>query len=147
MCNITLRRSAEGDRKFVNALTRRTMRECVESTWSNVEDREHYYRINQFNQEKTRIIQCNGKDIGRITVTYSSDRIILEGIHIVENFQGKGIGGRLIKRIIDEANERKNRLELILLKTNPARQLYERVGFYVYREDDDRYYMKIPGSK
>ena len=142
-CEITLRRSIESDRGFVNDLTRRAMRKYVEATWIKTEDREHYYSLNQFNQPATKIIQCNGKDIGRITVTYSKDRIVLDGIHIAEAFQGKGIGGHLIKRIIDKADEMQLPLELILLKENPVKKLYERLGFCVYKEDIDRYYMRM----
>lgn len=142
-CEITLRRSIESDRGFVNGLTRRVMRKYVEATWMKTEDREHYYLLNQFDQPVTKIIQCDGEDIGRITVIYSKDRMVLDGIHIVEAFQGKGIGEHLIKRIIDKANERQLPLELILLKENPAKKLYERVGFFVYKEDVDRYYMRM----
>ena len=143
MCEITLRKSTENDRDFVDDLTRRAMREYVESTWNKTEDREHYYVLNQFHQSTTKIIQYNGGNIGHITVTYSKDRIILEGIHIVESFQGKGIGGRLIEQIIYEGNERQLPLELILLKVNPAKRLYERLGFCVYKEDVNRYYMRV----
>lgn len=119
------------------------MRAYVESTWSRAEDVEHYYSINRFNQPKTKIIQCNGEDIGRVTVSHLHDKMLLEAIHIYEDFQGKGIGGYLIKRVIREAKERRLSLELILLKANPAIKLYERTGFCVYKEDDNRYYMRM----
>lgn len=142
-CEITLRKTTESDRDFVNGLTRRVMRKHVEATWMNTEAREHYYLRNRFNQPATKIIQCDGEDIGRITVIYSKNRVVLDGIHIVEEFQGKGIGGHLIKQLIDKANNMELPLELVLLKENPVRKLYERVGFFVYKEDIDRYYMRI----
>ena len=143
MPDIKLRQSTERDRDFVNHLTERTMRAYVEATWSRPEDREHYFSINRFDQPKTRIIQCDGEDIGRITVSHLQDRMVLEGVHIDEAFQGRGIGGYLIRHVIDEAKARRLSLELILLKTNPALKLYERTGFRVYREDDNRYYMRL----
>ena len=143
MHNINLRQSTESDRGFVNHLTERTMSAYVEATWSSLEDRAHYFSMNQFDQAKTRIIQCDGEDVGRITVSYLHDRVVLEAIHIDEVFQGKGIGGYLIKRVIGEAKERRLPLELILLKANPAIRLYERTGFRVYRQDDNRYYMRV----
>ncbi len=143
MYGIRLRASTKADKDFVNNLTRDTMRKYVELTWDKVEDREHYYFLNQFDRLKTSIIQYKGEDIGRMTVAYLSDRVILEDIHIVECFQGKGIGGSLVKQVIHKAKEKQLLLELILLKTNPVKRLYERAGFRTYREDDYRYYMKI----
>ncbi len=143
MHDIKLRQSTERDRDFVNNLTERTMRAYVETTWNRPEDWAHYFSINQFDQAKTRIIQCDGEDIGRMTVSCRHDRLVLEAIHIDEAFQGKGIGGYLIRQLIDEANARRLPLELILLKTNPALRLYARIGFRVYREDDHRYYMRV----
>ncbi len=143
MCEITLRESTERDADFVNALTRRVMQKYVDATWKTSEDRERYYLHNGFDQPATRIIQCNGEDAGRMTVTYSVDRIILEGIHIAEGFQGRGAGGRLLEQLIDEAKRMRLPLELMLLKVNPAKNLYERAGFHVYREDVNRFYMRL----
>jgi len=143
MYNIKLRQSTESDRAFVDNLTRRTMRTYVEKTWSRTEDIEHYYSINKFNQQNTKIVQCNDEDIGRITVSHSHGTMLLEAIHIREDFQGKGIGEHLIKQATREAKERQFSLELILLKVNPAIKLYERTGFCVHKEDDNRYYMRM----
>lgn len=143
MHSITLRKSTQDDRDFVDGLTRRTMSRYVTATWSKTEEIEHYYALNAFKPSNTRIIQYDGEDVGRITVSYSNTRITLEGIHIVEAFQGKGIGGHLIRQIIRESDEKALLIQLILLKTNPARQLYERIGFFVYEEDENRYYMRM----
>jgi len=96
---------------------------------------------NQFQQLTTKIIQCDGIDIGRITCTKLADRMILDGIHILEDFQGKGIGKRLIYSIIEDARNKGIPVELILLKTNPVKKLYDHLGFHQYNEDINRYYM------
>ncbi len=143
MCIITLRKSTANDSDFVNYLTRRVMKEYVDATWNGSEEKERYYSLNKCNPSTTRIIQCGGEDIGRVTVTYSTDCITLEGIHISETFQGKGIGSRLVKQIIDEATDMRLPLELILLKANPVKELYERIGFHTYKEDVYRFYMRL----
>jgi len=42
-----------------------------------------------------------------------------------------------------QTNERHTPLELVLLKVNPARRLYDRLGFRAYKEDANRYYMRV----
>jgi len=123
-------------------LTRCVMKKYVDATWSSNQDRERYYLKNQFRQEKTQIIQYNETNIGRITTSHLADRTIIEGIHIIEDFQGKGIGTHLIAQCIKNADNKGVVVELILLKNNPAKQLYLRMGFHQYKEDQHRYYMR-----
>jgi len=137
-------RAATGnDADFVNHLTRGVMQGYVESTWQHSDERERYYVLNQFHQASTNIIQCNGQDIGRISVRYTADCIILDGIHILNAYQGKGIGRYLIGQLIDHAAEQELALELILLKSNPVIKLYESLGFFVYQTDIYRFYMRM----
>jgi len=139
---VMLRASSESDVNFVNMLlTRRVMRQYVEITWKSTKGRERYYERNRFQQSKTKIIQCNGIDIGRITTTILSARMVIDGIHIVEDFQGRGIGRQLISQVINNAHKKGMPVELILLKANPVKKLYDRLGFHTYKEDMNRYYM------
>jgi len=114
----------------------------VESTWSSDSEREHYYEINKFQQNRTRIIQLDGVDVGRMTVIRKSEVIVLGAIHILPEYQGRGFGSQAIQQLLAEATEKKLPVELILLRSNPVKRLYDRLGFKVCREDDERYYMK-----
>jgi GNAT superfamily N-acetyltransferase len=60
---------------------------------------------------------------------------------IFKDFQGQGIGRKLIAQIIEDANNTGIPVELILLKTNPVKKLYDDLGFYLYKKDMNRYYM------
>jgi len=51
-------------------------------------------------------------------------------------FQRRGIGTEVIKRLFGEANEFNLAVRLNVVRINPARRLYERLGFRVTREDD-----------
>ena len=139
--DITLRESTDADGDFVNTLTRSVMKSYVEATWSSAIDRERYYFKNRFQQPNTNIIQCNGNAIGRITIRYLADRVIIDGIHIVDAFQGQGIGRSLMTQIIEAANKKDMPVELILLKSNPVKKLYDALGFHLYKEDLYHYYM------
>ena len=50
-------------------------------------------------------------------------------IQIAKNYQKQGIGTSLIQLIIEKARENNRKLWLKVLKGNPAKQLYQRLGF------------------
>ena len=145
MEKLMLRTAKENDESFVNELTRRVMREYVEETWESEKEQERYYALNEFCRSTTQIIQFKGIDVGRISVTRTKERFVIDGIHILAEFQGKGIGGRVMQMVLDEANEAGVSVELKLLKNNPSKKLYERLGFHVCGEDRERLYMRWTG--
>lgn len=138
---VTTRESTEADADFVNNLTRLAMHEYVESTWHTTHERESYYQINQFDRKSTRIIQHRSVDIGRISVKEFSNYIMLDEIHLLPDYQRRGIGTLLLQELFAHAKSKQLPVRLIILRTNPAKQLYERSRFTVYHEDRERYYM------
>src|SRR5271165_1717803 len=75
---ISTRPAVASDEEFVNALTREAMRPYVEATWPSDEEREEYYWLNRFQQNETEIIQVDGEDAGRITITRRPGCIVLD---------------------------------------------------------------------
>ena len=145
MTDIQLRQANLNDEEFVNNLTNITIKEYVELTWESEHERRIYYEINGFCQENTRIIQYKGIDIGRISVNYEKDKFLIEEIHILPEYQKKGIGRRIIQDILKQASNQNASVELFLLKVNPVKKLYESLGFKVYKESNERFYMrKLP---
>jgi ribosomal protein S18 acetylase RimI-like enzyme len=49
------------------------------------------------------------------------------------SLHGQGFGTQLIQSVITEARHAGASLKLDVLKTNPARRLYERLGFTTHR--------------
>lgn len=139
---IQLKPATADDEQFVNDLTRTTMRPYVEATWSDEPSRENYYFINRFVVGNTSIILHGAEPAGRITVTRGDTEIVLDEIHLLPEFQGHGIGAKMIRELLDEAHTGGKTVALIVLKTNPAKGLYERLGFEVYSETPERYFMR-----
>jgi ribosomal protein S18 acetylase RimI-like enzyme len=142
MGELIFRNATPADETFVNDLIRTTMREYVEATWDSDKDRVHYYEINKFQLNGTKIIQLDGVDVGRMTVTRKREVIVLDEIQVLPEYQGRGLGSQAIQGLLAEATEKRIPVELMLLKLNPAKRLYDRLGFEVYQEDEERYYMK-----
>jgi ribosomal protein S18 acetylase RimI-like enzyme len=142
MSSITLRESTVQDEIFVNRLTRVAMESYVRQTWEKEADVEAYFLRNQFDLLTTKIIQYNGKDVGRISVTRDARQVSVDNIHILPAYQGKGIGKYIMQQILKEADAQNLPTVLYLLQTNPAKSLYESLGFQVYETKDFRYYMR-----
>lgn len=139
---VTTRASTKADADFVNNLTRVAMNKYVEATWHTTHERESYYLSNLFDQENTRIIQYGTVDIGRISVKQFYDHILFEEIHLLPDYQRRGIGTLLLQELLAHAKKEQLPVRLMVLQINPARQLYERLGFSIYSEDRERYYME-----
>ena len=57
------------------------------------------------------------------------DRIEIRHIEILPEFQGKGLGSQIIRDILAEGRKAGLPVTLTVLSLNPARRLYERLGF------------------
>jgi GNAT superfamily N-acetyltransferase len=94
-----------------------------------------------WNPAQVCIIQADGADVGWLqTVTNKSDEFLGQ-IFVQASFQKKGIGTEVLSRVIEEASRRRLPLRLAVVKFNPSRRLYERLGFRVTHEDDRKVYM------
>ena len=84
------------------------------------------------------IIQLNTKDIG----FYNGNKIDfnnyeIENICILPEYQNRGIGTQILKYILKVHNNQNILLEYY--KKNPVGNLYKRLGFIKYKEEDNHY--------
>jgi GNAT superfamily N-acetyltransferase len=80
--------------------------------------------------EGTSVIEVDGEAVGRLRVERAPGVIELAGIQLLPRCQSRGLGTRIIRGLIDEAQAAGARLELLAEDDNPrARALYERLGF------------------
>ena len=64
------------------------------------------------------------------------------GIGVLKAFRGRGIGTQLIESVKAKAFSEGLPVTLRVLKVNPARIWYERLGFVMAEERETHYYMK-----
>jgi GNAT superfamily N-acetyltransferase len=91
--------------------------------WDSTKFREY------FNPESTKIIQADGVDIGMLQVQNRPDCIYLGDIQIQSEYRNRGIGTSLIESVIRLATITNKPARLRVLRGNPAKQLYLRLGF------------------
>jgi len=146
MDEISLRQANDNDLDFLWQLHRATMREYVEHTWS-WEDESQEQRFRQkFEPERIQIVLYQGRPIGALSVDYERSRVFLGVIEIAPDYHRRGIGTYLIRQLCDRADAADLPLELHVLKVNPAKRLYERLGLATVGETDTHYLMRRPAA-
>ena len=90
-----------------------------------------------------RIIIVNGKPVGvyAIHITDDGDLFINE-ISILKQYQNKGLGRKILENQLGENQKKGIRTILQVFKENPAKKLYESLGFTVYGETETHYQME-----
>jgi GNAT superfamily N-acetyltransferase len=133
---------------FVRNLHRETLKEYVAQIWGWDEEQQEKLVRERFDPVKVQIIQSDGKDVGVFQIEERPDGWFLANIQLAPDYQRKGFGTQIIQDLIAKADEKNQRVTLTVLKPNPARHLYGRLGFVVVQKDDVRYEMRRePGSK
>jgi len=75
------------------------------------------------------IIECGGEAIGRLYVDRREREIEIIDIALVPSMRGRGIGKRLLVELLDEGRATARRVRIYVEHFNPARGLYDRLGF------------------
>jgi ribosomal protein S18 acetylase RimI-like enzyme len=75
------------------------------------------------------VVEVDGEPAGRLYVHRGPEDIRIMDIALAPPFRGRGIGTRLLEALIDEAQASGRKLSIHVELNNPARSLYERLGF------------------
>lgn len=94
----------------------------------------------RWHPDEVRVITLNGTDVGWLQSRDEEGALYLVQLFVEQTVQRQGIGTWVLGRLFDEASGRP--VTLGVVKTNPARLLYERLGFRTTHEDDRKFYMR-----
>jgi ribosomal protein S18 acetylase RimI-like enzyme len=86
------------------------------------------YRL-QFPQARYEIILQDGVPAGRLLTDRTPEDLLLIDIALLPDFRGRGIGSGIVRRLQAEAAQAGQSVRLHVETFNPARRLYERLGF------------------
>ncbi|WEM44138.1 GNAT family N-acetyltransferase (plasmid) [Photobacterium sp. DA100] len=129
---LSLRSATESDIGFLLTLRDKTMRSYLEEAGMPT-CREEYEKRIRYQFDHAKIVEMAGKPIGLFKAAYNSEQNYwsLIQIQIAPEYQGMKIGRRLIGQLIEQAKVAGATVGLSVIKTNPARDLYSRLGFKV----------------
>lgn len=142
------RQATAADYDFLFKLHCLAMRAYIEPLWGWHEEWQADYFRQKFDPRARKIIVIDGQDAGVLVVEEKPDELYLGLIELLPDFQGRGIGSSILRRLKREAEDKGLPLGLRVLRTNePARRLYERLGFQVVEDEGHRFRMTYKPDK
>jgi GNAT superfamily N-acetyltransferase len=138
---IELRPAVDHDFEYCRRLYFGEMRWIIEELHLDRTAQETSFR-NQWKSTQVRMIVFDGADVGWVQTTSADNELFIGQIFVDSPFQRRGIGTEVMKRLIREAAASNLALSLDVVRINPARRLYERLGFRITHEDDRKFHMK-----
>jgi len=137
--SLILKKATRSDKSYLLQLRKLTMTEHLERVGRLYSDAQHLARIDM-HYEFANIIYYKNDKVGTIKYVNQDKVIEILQIQIHPKFQGKGLGGAVIQNILNLANTKP--VKLSVLKGNPAKKLYERLGFKVINENHQEWFMQ-----
>ena len=133
------------DFEFLFELKKENFKWYVDKIWG-WNDNDQKKRLKQDLEEHLahkRIILVDSKKVGvyAVHITENGDLFINE-ISILKEYQHKGIGRKILEEQLKENRQKGIRTILQVFKDNPAKTLYEKLGFKVYGETETHYQME-----
>jgi ribosomal protein S18 acetylase RimI-like enzyme len=92
----------------------------------DVQDR--YYRA-QFPGAVFQVILLDGRPAGRLYVDHRDEELRIIDIALLPEHRGAGVGGTLVRGLLDEATQAGKPVRIHVERFNPALRLYARLGF------------------
>jgi SAM-dependent methyltransferase len=141
---ITIRPATDADEPFLRALHHACYRAHVEEIWGWDEaDQDQRFAASWSTTDRS-VVELRAEPIGALQISRRADHIFVSDIEIHPQHQGGGIGTRLLRRVLAQADAEQVPVRLQVLRNNPARHLYERLGFAVEETTETRHVMQRP---
>jgi len=100
---------------------------------------QHSYYAQVFTSAAREVVLVDGKPAGRLYVNRGEDEIHVIDIALLPPFRNRGIGSQLLGEVLAEGERTGVKVTIYVEKRNPAKRLYQRLGFEVIDQDDVYY--------
>lgn len=132
------------DREFMRQVHHRAYHDVVVKQFGdwNEEAQDKFFESDASNSPHE-IILSNGEPCGYFSMEETEEAIELHELVILPEFQGKGIGSKILKEVLEKAKTKNIPARLQVLKENKAADLYLRLGFKETGETDTHILMEL----
>jgi GNAT superfamily N-acetyltransferase len=138
----TLRQATKADAAFLARLHHATMQPYLEQTLGWDEATQLAMFGEQFDPTHLQIILLSGREVGALRMEWQEETLALANLQLLPEEQGKGLGTLILTHLLDLARFEGVPATLYVLKVNPSRRLFERLGFRVLEETPTSYLMQ-----
>lgn len=143
--SVQWRASRPDDRDFFFEIRREAFRVYAEQTFGPWDDEQQRADADRdFAALPIEILELDTARIGYQIVLRHADHWFLDEIALIAGLRNRGLGGQLVDRLMRAAHAAGLPLRLSVLDVNPARRLYERLGFRVTGHEPPRTKMEWP---
>ncbi|MFM0730625.1 GNAT family N-acetyltransferase [Paraburkholderia sediminicola] len=143
--SLTLRPVLAADEPFLFELRKATMTEHLTRVGESADDAEHRARL-LHRYDAAQVICIDGAPAGLLKAHRTENEWVVVQLQIAPTHQGRGIGERALRTVLLAAQAEALPVTLKVLKGNPARRLYERLGFKTVGEDEIQFHMRCAPS-
>jgi len=147
----SLRPAGEADEPFLYALYAST-RVAELAAWGWPEAQQKLFLDLQFRGQQQHyaaypntmhwIVEAQREPIGRLLIARLNDEIRLVDVALLPDFRQRGIGAHLVQGVQAEAQGQGKAVRLHVAPDNPARSLYERLGFQLIEDRGSHWFME-----
>jgi len=143
---LSLRPETDGDLPFLMQVFASTRAdELALVPWAP--DQKRAFLVHQFGAQRRHyrtfypdasfgVLERNGSGIGRLYLDERQTRVHILDIALIPESRGGGIGTAILSAIQDYARIRGKGVDIFVERINPAKSLYDRMGFKVVREEE-----------
>ncbi|KMV30976.1 GNAT family N-acetyltransferase [Photobacterium swingsii] len=126
----SLQAASEHDIAFLLKLREATMKQYLEDVGEPTTTEAYLERV-MYKFEDAKVIKVHGESAGLFKVSYipENNQWYVVQIQLHPGYQNHRIGRQLLTELISVATEQGASVGLSVLKTNPAKRLYTRLGF------------------
>lgn len=138
----SIRPACDADYQYCYRLTKRNMIDLFGRHWGGWVPAEFN---KDFNPDLISIVIMNGRRVGYFSVKTDDQGVYIENIQLSRFLQGKGIGTEILMQLLNR--HAKEVVRLTTFSDNPARRLYERLGFIITEREEGVLRMaRLPAS-
>ncbi|GIG66758.1 GNAT family N-acetyltransferase [Phytomonospora endophytica] len=131
-----LRPTAAADVEAITELRAVVMRPDLERLGRYDETRVRERFLRSYSPEHTLAIMADGTFAGCVTLRPAGNGWLLEHFYLAPEVQGRGLGGSVLRELLERTDAEGAPVRLNVLQGSPARRLYERHGFELETEDE-----------
>jgi len=142
-----LRPATDADANLCYDIKKKAFGGYIDEVWGWDEAIQRRLHDTDFDHRKFRIAEIDGQTIGLLSIRAEGGSLWVSQIYILPIHQNKGYGTRIIREVISEADEAGKSVKLQVLKINPAKKLYDRLGFLVTGTNGPHHVMERPISE